>query len=184
MDSLNVNIAITAHYLKAGFDALSKVDHELRDDHSDIHSGDTGITASMVMHAEFIENLVQDKYLEQEPPGVMSYEITEGLLGPWLFANPQQFLTSRVSDAFQRHVKVTLDEWFQITQPAQATNQEESTMTVSELITQLQRLDGALPVLTRGSEAQKMVDAIQVREVKTPTRRAVFIGKPKAVTAD
>ena len=38
---------------------------------------------------------------------------------------------------------------------------------------------GDLDVLTRGSESQKMVDALEVRVVKTSKRTAVFIGKPK-----
>lgn len=55
-------------------------------------------------------------------------------------------------------------------------------MTVQELIDRLQALDNpTLPILTRGSEAQKMVDALEVRVVKTKLRTAVFIGKPKAV---
>ena len=38
---------------------------------------------------------------------------------------------------------------------------------------------GDLDVLTRGSEAQKMVAADNVRVVKTKLRTAVFIGKVK-----
>lgn len=56
-------------------------------------------------------------------------------------------------------------------------------MTVAELIRALQVLPGDLPVLTRGSEPQKMVDALEVRQVSTTKRTAVFIGKPKASTA-
>lgn len=53
-------------------------------------------------------------------------------------------------------------------------------MTVQELMNKLQELGNPdLPVLTRGSEAQKMVDAIEVRVVKTKLRTAVFIGKVK-----
>lgn len=56
-------------------------------------------------------------------------------------------------------------------------------MTVAELIRALQVLPQDLPVLTRGSEPQKMVDAVEVRTVNTSKRSAVFIGKPKASTA-
>lgn len=57
-------------------------------------------------------------------------------------------------------------------------------MTVEQLIARLQALDNpTLSILTRGSEAQKMVDALEVRVVKTPKRTAVFIGKPKAEAA-
>ena len=55
-------------------------------------------------------------------------------------------------------------------------------MTIGELITRLntlRNLHGDLDVLTRGSQPQKMVDVLEVREVKTSKRTAVFIGKPK-----
>lgn len=55
-------------------------------------------------------------------------------------------------------------------------------MKLSELIRQLSALHtqhGDLDVLTRGSEPQKMVDALDVRRVRTAKREAIFIGKPK-----
>lgn len=63
-------------------------------------------------------------------------------------------------------------------------------MKLHQLISQLRAIASEQPngenldVLTRGSEAHKMVDAVEVRVVKTKNRTAVFIGKPKAVTAD
>jgi len=59
-------------------------------------------------------------------------------------------------------------------------------MKLSTLLAQLRTAldnNGDLDVLTRGSEPQKMVDAVEVRVVKTAKRTAVFIGKPKP-TAD
>ena len=53
-------------------------------------------------------------------------------------------------------------------------------MKVHELIRRLQQMDPHLDVLTRGSEPAKMVDAVEVREVRTSKRTVVFIGKPKA----
>ncbi len=58
-------------------------------------------------------------------------------------------------------------------------------MDVSELIAQLTAINRDTPnldVLTRGSAPQKMVDAIEVRVVRTAKRTAVFIGKPKVTT--
>ena len=53
-------------------------------------------------------------------------------------------------------------------------------MTIEQLIRQLQQLNNpTFDVLTRGSEPTKMVDALEVRIVKTAKRTAVFIGKSK-----
>jgi hypothetical protein len=43
---------------------------------------------------------------------------------------------------------------------------------------------GSTPIVTRGSSPTTMVDADNVRYTKTKTRHVVYIGKPKAVTAD
>ena len=51
--------------------------------------------------------------------------------------------------------------------------------TLIRLLTATLSDKGDLDVLTRGSESQKMVDALEVRVVKTSKRTAVFIGKPK-----
>lgn len=176
----NADIAITTAYLKAGFDSCKKANQSVYDTHNGVHGGDIGITDSLVGIAEYIENTLQTEYADAEYQSVIQYELYEDMFGPWLFANPNYFLTDKPSAEFMRYVRQALDEWFKVSPPAQATNQEESTMTVNELITQLQRLDGSLPVLTRGSEPQKMVDALEVRTIKTPIRTAVFIGKPKA----
>lgn len=68
-----------------------------------------------------------------------------------------------------------------MTFPGNPTNRKKH-MKISELIRVLQTLQagcGDLDVLTRGSEPQKMVDALDVRKVRTAKREAVFIGKPK-----
>ena len=62
-------------------------------------------------------------------------------------------------------------------------------MTLSELSTIIDDLisqgtPGTTPIVTRGSQPTTMVDADNVRLTKTKTRRVVYIGKPKAVTAD
>jgi hypothetical protein len=184
MDYFATSVALATAYLKAGFDGCKKANQSTYEEHNDVHGGDVGITDSLVGIAEYIEDTLSKDYTCANYDGVIQYELYEDKLGPWLFYHPDYFLTSKPSSEFKAHLQTTLAEWFSKSNPpAQATNQESTTMTVNELITQLQRLDGALPVLTRGSEPQKMVDALEVRVIKTAHRQAVFIGKPK-VQAD
>lgn len=179
------NIAATATYLWNGFRAqhLAVEDNDTYDLHSDDHGGECGIITDLWEYAEFLETLIStEKYREVGYPGIFHYEVVEDKLGPWLYNHPEHF-SSRISPTFMYHAIAVLDSWLDLSPtPAKATP-ESSTMTVAQLIAALSGLDQSLPVLTRGSEAQKMVDALEVRTVKTAARRAVFIGKPKAVTA-
>jgi hypothetical protein len=61
-------------------------------------------------------------------------------------------------------------------------------MTLDQLIDALSALSadghGDKPVVTRGSKPTTFVDVENIRATKTASRRVVYIGKPKAVTAD
>lgn len=165
-------------YLMEEFDA--ETTQEIYSIHADNHGGHIGIVSSMYEHASTIVYLLNQQNT-QDFPGVFEYEVTEEL-GRWLFNNPEHFSTGSVSNEFYRYAKGQIQSWFTPAPVSEDTTTEESiTMKVSDLITQLQRLDPTMDVLTRGSEPTKMVDAIEVRVVKTPRRTAVFIGKPKPV---
>lgn len=169
-------------------------DEETYEVHSSNHGGYIGIVDSMEKYAALVEWAVEafktthfkHFHKELELPGVLEYEITEEL-GKWLFYHPEHFSDSEIPMAFEIEILRRLAQWFYpnaaiAVQPvAEATQPESTTMTVEQLIRALQALDNpSLPVLTRGSAPQKMVDAIEVRVVETAKRTAVFIGKPKA----
>jgi hypothetical protein len=181
-------IATFTTHLWVGFEEAAKPDHitlDQMEEHAARHSGMVGCVMDLYYYAAWLDQAISDLYKEDETiwdksPGVFEYEVVEEL-GQWLFLNPDDFQDGPgVTSAFVAQANQAIRNWFD--KEPQPT--ESSTMTVNELITQLQRLDGALPVLTRGSESTKMVDVSDVRLVKTAKRRAVFIGKPKAVTAD
>jgi len=175
-------VAITLAFLAIGFEdahrASDEAGSDLGDQHASNHGGHIRIVADLYDYAEYIEECLTI-YDDAEYPGVVHYEVTEPL-GRWLFNNPDAF-TEPLSDSFAEHASDTIDRWFNPAAPA--AQPETSTMKLSELIRQLQavqsRSDVDLDVLTRGSEPQKMVDATDVRTVKTAKRTAVFIGKPK-----
>ena len=180
------NIATyTTHLWVGGFEGESGPSYE---HHAGRHSGMVGIVMDLYYQAVAIHQHIVA--LEQECPelwntniGVYEYEVVESL-GAWLFDHPDAFSEGpHASVAFNQELERATNEWFDLDFPT-STNESTTAMTVTELISKLSALPGNLPVLTRGSEAQKMVDAIEVREVKTTQRKAVFIGKPKAVTAD
>lgn len=147
------------------------------------HNGYIGIVEAMQQYGQVVHELMSRESTDREFPGVFEYEITEDL-GKWLFAHPEHFNDMFVPLEFNTYALGKIRSWFTPNQQpvAEATSPESTTMTVEQLIAQLQALDNpTLPVLTRGSEAQKMVDAIEVRVVKTKLRTAVFIGKPKTI---
>lgn len=177
-------IAVTSTYLWNGFRGqhLAVEDNDTYDLHSDDHGGECGIITGLWEYAEFLETLTNtEKYSEVGYPGSFLYEVVEDKLGAWLYNHPEHFSTWHVTEKFKDHTIAVFDSWLGLSlTPAKATPESSSTMTVAQLIAALSGLDQSLPVLTRGSEAQKMVDALEVRTVKTAARRAVFIGKPKA----
>lgn len=177
------NVAITLAFLVTGFEAahcaaLASGVGTLPEQHAETHGGHIGIVANLYDYAEHIEDCISLQN-SSDFPGVIQYEVIEPL-GKWLFNNPDAF-TEYPSDLFLDHASNTIDRWFN---PAPSGAQPEtSTMKISTLIRLLTATlseKGDLDVLTRGSEPQKMVDALEVRVVKTSKRTAVFIGKPKA----
>jgi hypothetical protein len=160
--------------------------------HSGNHGGYIGIVCDMYDYAVLVDqeldNYCNEYYekhgTETNYPGVFEYEVTEEI-GKWLFYHPEHFSSSAASEAFAAETFRRTRFWFALNQPPvseDTTTPRESTMTVEQLIAQLQALDNpTLEILTRGSEANKMVEASVARVVKTKTRTAVFIGKPKAL---
>lgn len=193
-----MTVAIQTAFLMDGFNRChqhkfghSAAGADTYETHSENHNGYIGIVESMEAHAEFVDQALDDyitayfvlRRVFPNYPGVFEYEVTESL-GEWLFNNPDCFDSGVVTVNFEIEVVNQIKSWFEPNQQpvAAATQPESTTMTVSELIARLKELDPALPILTRGSESTKMVDALSIRVVKTKKRSGVFIGKPKAET--
>lgn len=154
--------------------------------HADIHGGYVGIVADMYKYAYFVEQWYADNVdPDAESWGVIAYDVSEPL-GTWLFDHPDAFTGDHVSPEFADRAEQMIREHYDL--PAvKAAQPEGSAMKISDLINQLveaKNIHGDVDVLTRGSQPQKMVDAIEARVVKTTRRKAVFIGQPKAVAAD
>ena len=189
-DRIDSIIAVQLHFLMDSFHRASHIahipegDNERYQEHAGNHNGYIGIVWAMTRYAEAVEACMREyEDAGHDFPGVFEYDVTEEL-GKWLFRHPDWF-TDVPSAQFDIHMRNTIRDWFEsgITPAASAAQPETSTMKLSTLIAQLrstEALHGDLDVLTRGSEPQKMVDALEVRVVKTAKRTAVFIGKPTA----
>lgn len=185
-----MSAAIQLAFLMDGFNQSHKwqfghgAEGDKYETHADAHNGYIGIVADMEQYGQVVHELMSRESTNHEFPGVFEYEITEDL-GKWLFAHPEHFNDMFVPLEFNTYALGKIRSWFNPNQPpvVEATSPEESNpMKLSSLIEQLTAIledKGDYDVLTRGSEAQKMVDADNVRVVKTKLRTAVFIGKVK-----
>lgn len=176
------------------------------EEHNDYHGGHTGIVFSMYSHACWIENYLATNYPAQDFPGVFHYEVTEEL-GKWLFDQPPTHTNATFaaharplidewfraglagqaahdransSMAYSNCLPTATDSTtLNPSQPADE-NKESTTMKITDLIDTLTRIQdehGDVDVVIRGSKETSFVDAQEVRAIKTPKRRAVYIGK-------
>lgn len=172
--------------------------------HADLHGGYIGIVADFFEYAEWIEGHMSDYYDDQDFPGVFQYEVVAPL-GSWLFNNPDTNLRGFIIHASTtiaawfangqaehqaamascrvggcdgcttRRVTAQLNS----SQPVEE-EEKESTMKISDLLSVLHQAHdqyGNVDVVIRGSKETSFVDAQEVRTIKTPKRRAVYIGK-------
>lgn len=190
-----MSAAIQLAFLMDGFNQSHKcqfghgAEGDKYETHADKLGGYIGIVEAMQQYGQVVHELVSRESIDREFPGVFEYEVTEDL-GKWLFAHPEHFNDMFVPLEFTTYALGKIRSWFNPNQPpvAEATSPEESnSMKLNQLQEIVTRLvaegHGDLDILTRGSEAQKMVDADNVRVVRTAKRTAVFIGKVKPEAA-